>query len=123
MAHPQSVWTTPAAWTALVDEHQRPRSRRREERHVLPRGTTVALRIAPDPETVDAEVRNLSKHGVAFCTHSLAAPGAFISFYFAGARIYAQVRHCRLTRLGFMVGARITDVFRDDGEVATSLNL
>ena len=123
MAHPQTVWTTPAAWTELVRTHAPPRNRRRETRYTIPRGVFVPLRIVPETETEDAELRNLSQHGVALVSPRLAAPGTYISFYFSGARVYGQVRHCRLTRIGFILGARVTDVFNDDGEVGVSLSL
>lgn len=83
----------------------------------------VALRIVPQTETVEAELRNLSRHGVALVSQSFAAPGSYISFYFSGARVYGHVRHCRLTRVGFILGARVTDVFSDDGKFGTSLEL
>ncbi len=83
----------------------------------------VQLRIIPETETVCAELRNISRHGVALLTQTFAEPGSYVSFYFGGSRIYGQVRHCRFTRVGFVIGARVTDVFHDDGQLASALKL
>ena len=83
----------------------------------------VQMRLVPETETVSAELRNISPHGVALLTQTFAQPGSYVSFYFGGARIYGQIRHCRFTRVGFVLGARVTDVFHDDGGLAMSLNL
>jgi hypothetical protein len=116
----------PKAWKSIAERYAqpaRPRNRRREFRYTLPHGASTLLRFAPTTETVTAEIRNVSPRGVALLMDQSVPPGTYVSFPFAGARIFAQVCHCRLTRVGFMVGARVTDVLGANGDVGNKLKL
>jgi hypothetical protein len=118
MAHPQIAWPEIAAQYAPI---VRTRNKRAEHRYSVPRGTQMSVRIVPTTRTVEGELRNVSKRGVALLTHELVPMGSYISFPFSNARVFAQIRHCRLTRIGFILGAQVTDVLRIDGSVGETL--
>ena len=83
----------------------------------------MEVRIVPTTRTVEGELRNVSERGVALLTHEFVPTGAYVSFTFDSARVFAQIRHCRLTRIGFILGAHVTDVLKIDGSVTDSLTL
>jgi len=121
MAQPHIAWTElTAAYTAVPRLR---RNRRAEERYTVPRSGVLHIRLVPTTRLIEAELRNVSLHGASLATQTSVTPGTYISFQFSGARVFAEVRHCRFTRIGFVLGARVTDVISEDGEAGTALKL
>jgi hypothetical protein len=120
MAQSQLAWPELATRYSAVT---RARNKRAEHRYTVPRGLTMNVRIVPTTRTVEGELRNVSRRGVALLTHEFIPTGSYISFPFSNTRVFAQVRHCRLTRIGFVLGAHVTDVLRMDGTVGDLLEL
>ncbi len=120
MAQPQLAWPEIATRYSTLT---RAKNTRAEHRYTVPRGASMQVRLVPTTRVIECELRNVSKHGVALVSQEFMAVGSYISFPFADTRVFARVKHCRLTRVGNIVGAHVTDVLRVDGSVANSLEL
>jgi len=103
--------------------HVRPADVRRERRHAIPRGMKLRVRTSSQNETVDAELRDISRNGVGLISQTLLPPGASITFPFGSQRIFAQVRYCSSSGANFVVGALILEVVAENGALSPTLNV
>jgi hypothetical protein len=83
----------------------------------------LKVRISPQNELVEAELRDISRNGVGLISPSVIPPGASISFPFGSQRIFAQVRYCSSVGTGFIVGALILEVVVESGAISTTLRV
>jgi hypothetical protein len=83
----------------------------------------LKVRISPQNELVDAELRDISRNGVGLTSPRVIPPGASISFPFGSQRIFAQVRYCSSVGTGFIVGALILEVVVESGAISTTLRV
>jgi|SRR5579863_1251131 len=103
--------------------HVRPPDLRRERRHAIPSGMKLKVRTSSQKETVDAELRDISRNGVGLISPSVIVPGASITFPFGSQRIFAQVRYCSSIGANFVVGALILEVVAENGALSPTLNV
>ncbi len=87
--------------------------RRRETRYAIPGGVRLEMRAIDTPESIQAEVINISRNGFGLMANGYLAPNSSVAFQFGLKRIYASVRFCRQAATGFEVGLLIGAVLED----------
>jgi hypothetical protein len=83
----------------------------------------LRVRTSSQNETVDAELRDISRNGVGLISQTVLPPGASITFPFGSQRIFAQVRYCSSSGANFVVGALILEVVAENGALSPTLNV
>ena len=89
---------------------ERIEDRRVFPRYPIPNKLAVQLRILPTTDVIPASIHDLSRDGVGLMTQVFIAPGESVTFPVGSDWVVAEVRHCRPSAAGYVVGAMITEI-------------